>query len=150
MPSVGKILREEISLRSATPEDVPKLTEWLEARKTRNQFDPAILKYPSLEVVACHTNGTTHAFVPTQTVTMLESVGTNPESSSQQVAHSLVLAVKAIEFMAHRSGQRELYFLASDTNTAKGAEHLGFEELDMKVFRKRLGGGTNGESHDAQ
>ena len=139
MPSVGKILREAISLRSATLEDVPQITAWLESRKSRNQFDPEILKYPSLEVVAAHTNGTVFVYLPVQSVAMLESVAVNPESSPHEIAHALVLAVKAIEYQAHRAGQREAYFLASDANTAKGAEHLGFEEVEMKVFRKRLG-----------
>jgi len=79
---------------------------------------------------------------------MLESVAVNPESSPHEVAHALVLAVKAIEYQAHRAGQREVYFLASDANTAKGAEHLGYAEVDMKVYRKRLGGAEpNGEPH---
>ena len=41
MPSVGKILREPISVRAATKEDLPQMKAWLEARKGRNQFDEA-------------------------------------------------------------------------------------------------------------
>jgi len=152
MPSVGTILREAISLRSALRVELPQIKAWLEARKTRNQFDPAIFNYPTLEVIAA-TNGAEkpHVYLPVQKAAVLESVAVNPESTPTEVAHALVMAERAAEYSAHASGCREIYFLASDQNTAAGAKHLGFEEMDMKVYRKRLGGPEpNGGLDDAQ
>jgi len=105
MPSLGATLRSEISLRKDDPVEEPQIRKWLEARKSRNAFDPAILDYPASEIFAARTYETTHAYLPVQQVAMLESVGTNPTSTTQEVAHSLVLLVNGVELIAQRGGQ---------------------------------------------
>lgn len=124
--------------------DAEPVKEWLSANSARNGFDPEVLEYKCTKVLAAHLNGTVYAYMPVQPVIMLESIGPNPEAKPLEVATGVMELVKAAAFGAVNSEPpiRELYFLASDQLTAKGAESMGFENLTKKygysVFRRRL------------
>ena len=137
--SIGTELRNPIELRLADKDKEP-VTAWLEANSARNEFDSAVLDYPATKVLAAtNGNGRVLAYMPLQGTAMLESIGANPEATPMEVAAGIVEMVKGAALMAHAAGYRELYFLATDDNTAEGSKRLGFEELPFRVFRKRLG-----------
>ena len=137
--SIGAKLRRMIFVRKVDVAKEPQARYLIEANKERNAYDGKVLDYPCTEVFAAHTNGTTHAYLPVQTVAVLDSVGVNPSSSAQEVAAGMMELVKAVAVLAHRSGMREVMFLSSDENTVNGAKQMGFVELDCKVLRLRLG-----------
>lgn len=116
--------------------------EWLKANETRNGFDPQVLDYPCTKILAAHTNGTVFAYMPVQSVPVLESIGPNPEASPLAVATAVMEMTKGAALMGHGAGMREMFFLGSDENTAAAAKGLGFEDLTEKfgyhVFRARL------------
>lgn len=129
--------RNLVMVRFADPEKEP-VKEWLAANSERNGFDPAVLDYPIMKVLASHTNGTTHTYMPVQGVGMLESIGVNPESTPLEAATGIMESVKVAVVIAQGERYKELYFLASDDTTAEGAKRLGFEELPYKVYRRRI------------
>lgn len=114
--------------------------EWLSANASRNGFDPEVLDYKCTKVLAAHNNGTVYVYMPAQPVVMLESIGPNPEAKPLEVATGVMELVKAAAMMAVSSDPpiSEMYFLASDELTAKGAKAMGFVELPYKVYRRKL------------
>lgn len=135
--SIGEQLRHQVMVRFADPETEP-VVDWCQANSSRNAFDKDVLTYPSCKVMAAHEDGAVIAYMPIQGTAMLESIGPNPDATPLQVANATMEMVKAGALLAYGAGHRELYFLASDEVTARGAELMGFEELPFRVFRKRL------------
>lgn len=136
--SIGTQVNKMIFVRKADPEKEPVL-DWLELNSARNEYDAAVLKYPKTEVLAAHTNGTTHVYMPVQIVAQMDSVGVNPQSSIHEVTASLIELVKAAYMLADRGGIKELLFLVNDEKIQAGAEYLGFKEVDAKVMRLKVG-----------
>lgn len=132
--------RNLVMVRFAEKDEPVK--QWLEANAGRNGFDPEVLDYPCTKVLAAHTNGTVYAYMPVQSVAVLESIGPNPDAKPLDVATAVMEMTKGAALMGHGAGMREMYFLASDDVTALGAKRLGFEDLTEKfgyhVFRARL------------
>jgi len=135
--SIGTQLRHPIWVRFADPEKEP-VADWCQANQERNKFDQSVLGYPATKVLAAHNNGTVYAYMPIQVTAMLESIGTNPDSTPLEQAAAIMEMVKASATLAYGAGYRELYYLSSDPITDDGAKKLGFEEVPVKVFRKRL------------
>jgi hypothetical protein len=135
--SIGTQLRDPVMVRLADPEKEP-VVEWCQANSARNAFDEAVLSYPSTKVLAAHNNGTVYAYMPIQGTAMLESIGLNPEATTIQITQSVMEMVRGAALLAHSAGMRELYFLASDDNTGKAAEQMGFVPLPYKIYRRRL------------
>lgn len=129
--------RNLVMVRIADPATEP-VKEWCEANSERNEFDPAVLAYPEMRVLAGHNNGTTYNYLPIQLVGMFESIGVNPEATPLQAATGIMECVKAGVVLAQNANVREVYFLGSDETTSEGAKRLGFEELPYKVYRKRI------------
>lgn len=134
--SIGEQLKNQILVRWAEPGE--PVREWLEANSERNAFDPGILSYPALKVFAAQNCTKVHSYIPIHQPTMIESIGVNPESTPLEKANAVMETVKVIASLTHQAGQREIYFLASDETTAKGAELMGFSEIPFRVFRRRL------------
>lgn len=126
-----------IEVRKVEKDD-PQAMEWLRANQDNTAFDEGVLDYPASELWAARNGVTTHAYLPVQQVLVLESLGANPESSSIQVAHSMLKFVEGASLVAHRAGMRELMFLVSDDLTAQASEALGFEELKCRVMRRKI------------
>src|SRR6266446_7645645 len=126
--------RNLVMVRLADPAKEP-VKDWLAANSARNGFDPAILSYPAMKVLASHVNGTTLTYMPVQGVAVLESIGVNPEAKPLEIATGVKETVKAAVVLAQANGFKELYFLGSDETTEAGALRMGFEPLPYRVFR---------------
>lgn len=135
--SIGEQLRHQVMVRFADP-DIEPVIDWCQRNSARNAFDRDVLTYPATKVLAAHEDGAVIAYMPIQGTAMLESIGPNPDATPMQIANGVMEMVKSAATLAHGAGYRELYFLASDPVTARGAQLMGFEELPFKVYRKRL------------
>ena len=124
----------EQKLRFAQKEEAKQIVEWLEGKPG---YDAAVLDYPTLKVL-CSYNDVPKAYVPFQTVAMMESTANNPEANEGEVAQAFRDCVKAIGLLASAAGMRELYFLATDEATAKMAEKRGFERMPWPALRMKL------------
>lgn len=129
--------RNYVMVRLADPKTEP-VKEWLQANSERNRFDPAVLDYPVMKVLASHCNGTTYTYMPVQGVAVLESIGVNPDATPLQIATGVMESVKASVMLAQMSGYREIWFPASDEVTARGAETMGFEKMPYTLYRKKI------------
>lgn len=132
--SIGTKLKQLFLVRKVDLEKEPEKLEWLRANKERNDFDEAVIGYPSTVVLSA----LDHVVMPVQTVAMLESIGNNPASGVRDTTAGLIELVKAAATLAHVGGIRELYFLSSDENTGLAAKQMGFVEVPLKVMRLRL------------
>ena len=126
-----------IEVRKVEKDD-PQAIEWLRANQDKNFFDEDVLDYPASELWAARNGVATHNYIIVQQVLVLDAMAPNPESSSIQVAHSMLKFVEGASLVAHRAGMRELMFLVSDDLTAQASEALGFEELKCRVMRRKL------------
>lgn len=129
-------MREQLKLKFAEASDVPQVVEWLN-RTRNNEFDPAILRYPTLRVL-CAYNGVPVGYLPTQQALVLESLGLNPALSAQEHGQAIRDLVKGSELLASSLGIKEILFLGTDDAVNSIAGHHGFEEVKYKVYRMRL------------
>lgn len=138
--SIGTTLRNAVMVRLADPESEP-VVDWCQANSERNAFDKDVLSYPSTKILAAYQDredGKVVVYMPVQGAVILESIGSNPEASVQEITQAMIECVQGAALLAHMQGMREMFFLASDESTALGAEHLGFEKVEMALYRKRL------------
>lgn len=126
----------ELKLRFAKPEESKQIVEWLNG-STRNDFDSDILTYPTLRVL-CSYNHKPVAYLPTQTVLMLESMAKNPDAEPLQYAQALRDLVKGAEVVASADGIQEIWMASSDDTVVKMAQSRGFEVIHCRVLRLKL------------
>jgi hypothetical protein len=127
---------KQLKLRIAVPEDAEQIVDWLNANPA-NEFDPGILKYPTLQVL-CSYNSEPVAYLPTQHALFLESVAMNPEASEADQPQALRDLVKGAELLASKDGVKEIYFLATDPKVLKIAVDHGFQQLPWPLLRLKL------------
>lgn len=138
--SIGTTLRNAVMVRLADPESEP-VVDWCQANSERNAFDRDVLSYPSTKVLAAYQDfpdGKVINYMPIQGATILESIGSNPEATLNEITQGVIECVQGAALMAYANGFREIYFCASDDSTAKAAEHMGFDRVEMAVYKKRL------------
>lgn len=145
----------DIFVRPAQPEDAQTFIQWAVANKG-NEFDPAIVTYPdSFTLCAFDVDGPV-AFLPVQQPMvaepmMLESLAVRPEASAKEIASALRELIQACVTIGYMKGTGELYFLGSNEQTNRFAEHHKvFERLDWPVYRLRMSDllNTEKEIHD--
>ena len=129
----------DVWARPARIEDVANLDKWL--RETPgNLFDADILHYTrSIRFLA-----TPHAYMPVQTVSMLESLAVDPAASELEVAKSIAELVKYAVRNAIEAGENEVYFICRDERVNSFAIRHGFEclltdEKRGKLLRLKVG-----------
>lgn len=124
-------------MRFAGDGDANQIVDWLN-KTASNQFDPAILKFPTLRVL-CSYNGTGPvSYLPFHRVLMLESVAANPEASLRDRVQAVRDFTKGVELLASAEGIKEIYFLDGGGGLGEMATHHGYELLPFKVYRMKL------------
>ena len=129
---------KQLRLRAATPEDAKTITEWLN-QNPFNQFDPAILQYPTLRVIcSSKPGGEPVAFLPSQKALILESLAVNPSATPLDSAQAMRDLTKAYTLYASTEGIREIYILDGGGGVDQLAQHHGFEQLNYRLYRMKL------------
>lgn len=123
---------KQLKIRLATKEERPQIEAW-----SSEDADPKVLDYPTATVL-CAYNGSPVAYLPMQKVLMLEATAISPDASELESAQALRDLFKGAELTASVNGIKEIYFLGTDTELNKVAEHQGIEKLPWTAYRMKL------------
>lgn len=113
-------------VRLADPEESQTVVDWLNGNPD-NDFDPGILKYPTLQVLCSYNGIGPLAYLPMHRGLILESTARRPGLSDVDSVQALRDLVKGAELIASANKIREMFFLMSDEAIAKVAMDHGFE-----------------------
>ena len=127
----------QLKLEFARGEHAAELAEWLKRTKG-NLFDQDILSYPSLRALRSYGPDGSVAYLPMQTVLMLESLAVKEGIEPMQAAQAFRDLVKGAMLTASGDRIKEIYFVCEDENVLKVAEGHGFERLPWAVTRIKL------------
>lgn len=101
-------------------------------------FDPATAYYPSSVTYKASSRQRAVAYMTFQKPLMLETIISNPEASTRELAGALKALTQTAVTDAAREGRGEVYFLCADESTIEFAKHQLYEELPYKVYRIKL------------
>lgn len=125
---------EHIWVRKAEKRDAAQIGQWLE---NQSFVDRNVFFYPQTTVLAAH-NSQPLIYMPLQLVAMLESLAINPQATRLEIAAAIAELARVSVFMARERGVKEIYFLATNDDTAAYAKRNHFEELPHKVYRLKI------------
>lgn len=126
---------KQLLVKLAEPKDHSEIVEWLNGNPS-NQFDSAILSYPTLQVVTAY-NGRNVMHLPMHKCMVMESLAINPEATEMEKAQALRDLTKAAELLASQSGIKELYFEPTEDQVKAIATNpdVGFKIVTMAKLR---------------
>jgi hypothetical protein len=129
----------KISIRDLlSPADAVLFLQWV-FNTPNNCFDPDILTYPKATLLCADDDVGPFAYLPMQSVLMLESLAVMAGTSPRKMALGLARFGQAIEEIARETGHREIYFLAKDDDVADLCANHGFEELlNYRILRRKI------------
>ena len=114
-----------------------QFTEWLEANEERNHADDNDRNAATV-LEAVDGQGATICYMPVVPVIMLGALAPRPGVTAFEMTHALKALVQGAGMMAAASGARELVFWGTDEATCKVAKLVGFEKVEMSLWRLRL------------
>ncbi len=130
---------KKLSVRDTlSPADIELFLHWV-LNTPQNCFDSDILTYPKATMLAADDEKGPFAFLPMQSVLMLESLAVMAGVSPRKMALALARFGEAVDQIAEGVGVREVYFLVKDDNVAELCKNHGYEELiDFRVLRRKI------------
>lgn len=111
--------------------------QWLDDNEERGHPDENS-RNASTVLEAVDGTGATICYMPLVPVIMLESLAPKPGATAFEMTHALKVLVQGAALLAKASNNKELVFWATDEATAKVAEYVGFEKVEMPLWRLRL------------
>lgn len=111
---------------------------FLEWSKLVPGFDWEIAYQPGTFTLASFNKSKIISYTPVQQPFVIETVAHNPAATDLEVAQGMGEVVKFLVAQCYIKGVAEIYFLASDKDTAEFAANKIFEELPYKVFRVKV------------
>ena len=124
-------------MRFADSGEANQIVDWLN-KTASNQFDPAILGYPTLRVFCSYNGSGPVSYLPFHRVFMLESVAANPEAPLRDTVQAVRDFTKGAGLLASAEGVKEIFFLDGGNGLGEMATHHGYELLPFKVYRMKL------------
>ena len=114
-----------------------QFTEWLEANEERNHADDNDRNAATV-LEAVDGQGATICYMPVVPVIMLGALAPRPGVTAFEMTHALKALVQGAAMMAAAAGSKELVFWGTDEATCRVAEYVGFERVEMPLYRMRL------------
>jgi len=116
--------------------DHAQFHEWLDSNPRGAPDEQARNAATVLEAV--DGKGATICYMPVVPVIMLESLAPKPGVTAFEMTHALKTLVVAAANLAAANGAKELVFWGTDEATCKVAEYVGFEKVEMRLWRLRI------------
>ena len=129
-------MRQQLKIGYLREEHQKTFIDWVNST-ANNLWDPTVLSYPTLRVIAAY-NGAPVAFLPVQQTLMLESLAVSDKAELLDKAQAFRDLVKAAELHASGLNLREMYFICKDEAVLKIAEDHGFQRIEFPVVRMKL------------
>jgi hypothetical protein len=117
--------------------DHARFLEWLEANEERNHADDNDRNAATV-MEAVSGRDDTICYMPVIPVIMLGALAPKPGATPFEMTHALKAMVAATAMLAAANGARELVFWGTNEATAKVAQYVGFEKVEMPLWRLRL------------
>jgi len=135
---------KQIFVRFAEERDAERFDAWVKLAQEINLFDAAVMKYPTTKTLVAEIpeNGQPAdelLYMPYQTALMMESLAPKPGIEPINQALALREITKAMALLASQAGIKELYFGCKDERVVKFAEAHGWEVLQWKMLRMKVG-----------
>ena len=127
----------KVFVEAAVPEDAEEFCRWM-ASTPLNLFDPGIATYPGLRTLKATINGGAAVYCPVHPVLCVESLAHRPDITPRQNAYALSKIQEALEKLAGSYGIREILWMCADESLIRLAKSRGYEEITVKVLRKKL------------
>jgi hypothetical protein len=122
-------------VRPVQKTDADSFVEWSRNNKA---FDPGVVKYPSTTIRVVYNSEGPVLFGPVQRPLFLDSLAINPGATNEMVSAGMKALTQDAVSQAHINGAGEIYFVASDENTAAFAERHGYEKIKVPVYRVKI------------
>lgn len=128
-----------INVRLAGPEDKDNFSKWVYSTKD-NLFDPEILKYPNLRILAVERedNHKVLAYFPFQVVLQGESLALNPEADKKELAYAFRKLDGACRDLSKAYGIREMVFSCAEPSFTAFASRHGWGEIITKYLKSKV------------
>lgn len=117
--------------------EVKKAEESFKSVKAINALDGDVFTYPATQILVAESDKPI-LFMPVQTTYMMESLGPTVEASDLEIASALKQMTQVLHWEAHKAGIGEFYFLCSHERTQKFAQMHDYEEVPMKIYRRKV------------
>lgn len=117
--------------------EVKKAEESFNSVKAISALDPSVFSYPATQILVAESDKPI-LFMPVQTTYMLESLGPTVEASDLEIAAALKQMTQVIHWEACKAGIGEYYMLCSHQRTQDFAQMHGYEEVLMKIYRRKV------------
>jgi hypothetical protein len=127
-----------VFVRSARKDESDRFKEWALANAEKNGLDLGVLTYPSTTVLCAFDETGPLAYLPVQQPAFMESLAPRPGLTDHDRAMVFKALTQTLVTQCASSGKGEIYFLASDKDTAEFAENHKFEKVPYAVYRLKL------------
>jgi hypothetical protein len=127
---------KHVWVRRLEQKDIPQLSQWL-LDTPDNHYDKEIFFYPQTITLVAHKDRNL-VFMPLQLTITLESLAVNPENTNTETSLSMAELMRTAVYEANLRGVKEIYFVGTNADTIKFAEHRNFEKIEHPVFRIKL------------
>jgi hypothetical protein len=127
--------RRHCFVRPVRKLDAEKFVEW---SRNNPAFDPEVAKYPSTTVRVVYNSEGPVLYGPVQKPLFLDALAINPTAPPEIIAAGMKALTQDAVSQAWVYGAGEIYFVASDKDTADFAERHGYEKLEASVYKLRI------------
>lgn len=129
-------MSKNIWVRRITEHDTPQLAQWL-TETPHNYYDQAVYFYPhTVTLVAASDRNL--VYMPIQRTITLESLAVNPDTTNGEKAIAMVELIRTAVYEASLQGVKEIYFVATNPDTAHFAERRKLERIQHPVYRIKV------------
>jgi hypothetical protein len=126
-----------VTVRMAGPEDRENFTKWAFSTKD-NLFDPTILSYPNLRILAVESDDKVLMYFPFQLVFQGESLALNPEANKKELAYGFRKLDTAFRELAKPYGIRELFFACAEPSFVTFAARHGWNLVRTAYLKSKV------------
>lgn len=126
-------MSRQLKLRFAKPEESEQIIDWLNQHQDTNQYNPDILKSPSLTVLCSYNGQGPQQYILLDKVLMLDASAPKPGLDSMNAAQSFRDFTKAALLLASGQGIRYVYALDCGDGLDEMAKNHHYELVGKKL-----------------
>lgn len=127
----------EITVRLAGPQDQENFTKWVASTKD-NLFDPDVVNYPNLRILAVEKGDKVLFYFPFHMVLQGESLAINPETDKKELAYGFRKLDSAVRAISNAYGIREMFFACAEPSFIAFAARHGWNVLKEAYLKSKV------------
>ena len=127
----------DVTVRLAGPQDQENFNKWIQSTPD-NMFDPDIVNYPNLRILAVEKEGKVLMYFPFQIVLQGESLALNPAADKKELAYGFRKLDSAIRELSKTYGLREMFFACAEPSFIAFAARHGWNVLKSQYLKSKV------------